>query len=134
MQRNAEEKVRIKNDMDDSMSQLRVQNNQYQKQIETLQDELDELTAKLIDFGHDQIPSLESTMKNEVGGVELLNQILGDLEPEMNKYTYKTKAESTRTCAVDLLRREMYLGLLENPTELIDVENHFLCYCQTHYR
>ena len=123
MQRNAEEKVRIKNDMDDSMSQLRVQNNQYQKQIETLQDELDELTAKLIDFGHDQIPSLESTMKNEVGGVELLNQILGDLEPEMNKYTYKTKAESTRTGAVDLLRREMYLGLLENP-ELIDVENH----------
>ena len=62
-------------------------NNQYQKQIETLQDELDELTAKLIDSGHDQIPSLESTMKNEVGGVELLNQILGDLEPRKNILT-----------------------------------------------
>ena len=100
MQRNAEEKVRIKNDMDDSMSQLRVQNNQYQKQIETLQDELDELTAKLIDSGHNQIPSLESTMKNEVGGVELLNQILVDLKPEMDKYTYKARHSRTKTiCA-----------------------------------
>ena len=123
MQRNAEEKVRIKNNMEDSMSELRAQNNQYQKQIETLQDELDELTAKLIDSGHDQIPSLESTMKNEVGGVELLNQILGDLEPEMKKYTYKARHSRTKTIALELLRKELYLGLLENP-ELIDVENH----------
>ena len=123
MQRNAEEKVRIKNNMEDSMSELRAQNNQYQKQIETLQDELDELTAKLIDSGHNQIPSLESTMKNEVGGVELLNQILGDLEPEMKKYTYKARHSRTKTIALELLRKELYLGLLENP-ELIDVENH----------
>lgn len=123
MQRNAEDKIRIKNDMDDSMSQLRAQNNQYQKQIETLQDELDELTAKLIESGHEEIPSLELTRKNEVSGVELLNQILGDLEPEMRKYTYKARGRKTMSDARQILRRELYLGLLENP-ELTDVEKH----------
>ena len=122
MQRNAEEKVRIKNDMDDSMSQLRAQNNQYQKQIETLQDELDELTAKLIDIGHDEVSSLESTRKNAVSGVELLNQILGSLESEIHDNIEK-KSYISSDAVLDKARRELYLCLLEN-RELPEVENH----------
>lgn len=114
MERNVEEKVRIKNDMEDSMNQLRAQNKQYQKQIETLQDELDELSAKLIDFGHNEVPSLESPRKDEVNGVELLNQILTPISSNVRYKFDGKKFEMSKTDLLEIINNELYLSLLDN--------------------
>lgn len=123
IQRNAEEKVRIKNDTEDSMSQLRAQNNQCEKQIETLQDELDELTAKLIDTGHNEVSSLESTRKEKVDGVDILNEILTPVLPNLKHKFVSKKFNSNRPKLVKSLHRELYLSLLDN-RKLSNVEKH----------
>ena len=114
MQRNAEEKARIKNDMEDSMNQLRAENKQYQEQIETLQDELDELTAKLIDYGHNEVPSLESTRKNEVNGVELLNQILTPTISNVRDKFDGRRFRMSKNDLFEMINNELYLSLLDN--------------------
>lgn len=123
MQRNAEEKILIKNDMEDSMNQLRAQNKQYQKQIETLQDELDELSAKLIDFGYNEVHSLESTRKNEVNGVELLNQILTPIRLNVNNKFEKRRFAMSKKNLLEIINKELYLSLLDN-RHLSDVLKH----------
>lgn len=121
MQRNAEEKIRIKNDLEDSMSELRAQNNQYQKQIETLQDELDELSAKLIESGY----NVDSPNQPEesVSGEALIQSIFRLLEPNLVKKYKFFKTESRFDDLISNFQEELYLSLLENRA-LTDVENH----------
>ena len=123
MQRNAEEKVRIKNDMDEEMTQLRAKNNQYQKLIETLQDELDELTAKLIETGHNEVSSLESTRKEKVDGVDILNEILTPVLSNLKDKFVERKFNGSLPKLVESLHRELYLSLLDN-RKLSNVEEH----------
>lgn len=118
MQRNAEEKVRIKNDMEDSMNQLRAENKQYQKQIEALQDELDELGAKLTDLGGNESPPNQP----EVRGETLIANILHLLEPKiLDKYN-GFSSELSFHQMIPTLQKELYLSMLDE-RDLIDVWN-----------
>jgi hypothetical protein len=119
MQRNAEEKVRIKKDLEDSMNQLRAENKQYQKQIEALQDELDELTSKLIDSGGNG----GSPNQPMVSGETIITNILDVLVPNIaNKY-YGFSTELSFLQMVPIFQKELYLSMLENRS-IIDIENY----------
>ena len=119
MQRNVEEKVRIKNDMEDSMNQLRAENKQYQEQIETLQDELDELSAKLIDSGGNE----GSPNQPKVSGETILRNILDVLEPNIkNKFNGFT-TEKSFWGLISIFQKELYFSMLEN-RNFIDVDNY----------
>ena len=119
MQRNAEEKVRIKKDLEDSMNQLRAENKEYQKQIETLQDELDELSAKLIDSGGNE----GSPNQQKVSGETILRNILDVLEPNIiNKFDGFT-TEKSFWGLISIFQKELYLSMLENRT-FIDIDNY----------
>jgi hypothetical protein len=119
MQRNAEEKVRIKKDLEDSMNQLRAENKQYQKQIEALQDELDELTSKLIDSGGNG----GSPNQPMVSGETIITNILDVLVPNIaNKYNgFSTELSFLQM--VPIFQKELYLSMLENRS-IIDIENY----------
>jgi len=121
MQRNAEEKVRIKNETEDSFNRLRSQNNLYQKQIETLQDELDELTAKLHDTGYNVESSSISTGNNKVDGVDILKQILTPVLPNFNR-EFSIGIPGWEGI-VEELRKELFLSLFDN-RHLTSVEKH----------
>ena len=119
MQRNAEEKVRIKKDLEDSMNQLRAENKQYQKQIEALQDELDELTSKLIDSGGNG----GSPNQPMVSGETIITNILDVLEPNLRNKFNGFSTELSFLQLISIFQKELYLSMLEN-RNIIDIENY----------
>jgi hypothetical protein len=127
MQRNAEEKVRIKKDLEDSMNQLRAENKQYQKQIEALQDELDELTSKLIDSGGNG----GSPNQPMVSGETIITNILDVLEPNIRKKYNGFSTDLSFLQMIPIFQEELYLSMLENRS-LIDIEIYSRMIILTH--